>query len=94
MSNAKAHIIPKVRLFFGRQRVFSIETLFNWNFEAGWEHFWSQGKTNVAEESRFYETLNEIQQGRDEGDDDGPTRVLPTTSEGAKDTVRDVIEVD
>jgi hypothetical protein len=47
-------------VYFGQKTPITIEDLFNWTVEAGWDTFWIQGVKNYREELEFYEMLNKL----------------------------------
>lgn len=54
-------LTTQIRIFFGKKRLFTIEELFDWSFEVGWDEFWMQGQKHTAEETNLYELLNKLQ---------------------------------
>ena len=39
------------------KRLFTIEEIFCWGHESGWDEFWGNGQTKSGEELEFYELL-------------------------------------
>lgn len=53
-----------VRVFFGAQRHLTIESLFNWDVEDGWDRYWFEGVKNCRQEMEFYELVASAERGK------------------------------
>ena len=53
-------VFLKVRVFFGQKHPITIEDLFDWSVEVGWNLFWDVGKRHYHDEMEFYELLTQI----------------------------------
>jgi len=52
--------LSQVRVFFGQSYCITIEDLFNWSVEKGWDMFWDTGKKHYHEEMMFYDLLAQV----------------------------------
>jgi hypothetical protein len=51
------HTICQVCFYFGKQCLYTIEEVFKWDTEGGWDEFWFQGVKKSGEELEFYKLL-------------------------------------
>jgi hypothetical protein len=56
----RIHILPaeiQVHFYFGTQRLYTLEEIFDWEMQGSWNEFWLQGVKTTGEELEFYELL-------------------------------------